>query len=194
MTDKDKGSVNVPVVVSPVRLYWVRKKDGELFVVAATSENIAARLLQLHAHTLRRDGGVVSSTTQYPDEIDAIKVAATSAAGTLFVFSGQWETVKPTDPRSGHSPTPATLSTGNATVRTLKLTHNQKLAYIAAGGVVWLRRALSDATDDQAIQATRRLLGETLHPVSIRLTDEQWLRFQKLGGKTWLLHQLSMLT
>jgi len=189
----DKETVNVPVVVSPVRLYWVLKKSGELFVVAATSENIAARIFQLHAHTLRRNGGVVTEGSKYPAEIDAIKAAAKAAAGTLFTYTGQWETVKVDDQRGDStSPLPA-ASTGNGPVRTLKLTLDQKAAFIAAGGVEWLRRALSTTPEDQAIQATRRLQGERMHPVSMRLTDEQWLHFQKLGGKTWLLHQLSLI-
>ena len=203
MIKNDKGSMSIPVVRSPVRLYWVRKEDNALFVVAATSKTIAARLLHLHTQTLQRDGGIVSSHTHYPHEIDGIKSAAISAVGTVFMLEKsskqmEWVIQESTVPPiklakslRNHSQ----QADGPTPVRTLLLSPDVKAALTDAGGVAWLRNKIEAATDDQAVQATRITAQDVMPvPVSMRLSDKHWQRFQSLGGKTWLLHQLSMLT
>lgn len=181
-------------MLPPVKLYWLKKKDDDLLIVASVSSAAAARLLRVHTKTLRRDGGVWSPQTVNKMEIDERAFAmAMQEIDTVFRYKAGWAKCSKLNdgkraPAARHnSPTPTDDPVPMP--RLITLSHEYARMFEAAGGAAWLRKAVEDAKDSDAVRPTR-VMGESERQFSVRMSNKLWHRLQSLGGKTWIRHMI----
>jgi len=182
------------MVLLSFSLFWIRDKHSHLRSVAAANEHHASRLFGVHQMTLRRNGGQWlpdCESQACPKEVSDVYQQAMRRPGVVFEYCHQWlpcrqRSVKRSDLAKVDVTSPA------LGVRTLRLTPHEKKIFETMGGGEWLRKTIRSTNLDEAISPTRSRSASSM-PISFRISDDDWMRFQMLGGKTWLLFTLSRL-
>jgi hypothetical protein len=184
--------------------YWVKPRNKPLMAVAAQNLSQAANLFEVNRATLQRSGGAWNPATSENTGVlsSHLKEAypkAMARPGRVYVLESRWFMKRNSRRKDAlAAKNKAVLDKQQSRsgrkeklmVRMVRLSRTQCLEFRKLGGGGWLREEVRKADILDAVPPTRSKEPNSV-PISFRMTDTDWARFQMLGGKAWLLKTMS---